>query len=122
VVPIATIHLSRGERPGPDRLRRRRLAKAVHGADMQALILAGDLNLVPWSGRLRSLDSGLAPVKRVTAAFSWPARWAGQRFPFPLVPIDHLYAGPVWKVASVQQLPRTGSDHYPIRVELIWQR
>lgn len=121
VVPVATIHLPRNEPPASDRLRRRALVKAARRADMRGLILAGDLNLVPWSARLQELDEGFAPVKRATAAFSWPARWAGRSFPAPLVPIDHLYAGPMWRVASVQQLPRTGSDHYPIRVELIWQ-
>ncbi|SEN59972.1 vancomycin resistance protein VanJ [Sphingomonas gellani] len=121
VVPVATIHLSRGRAPGADRRQRAALAGAVAGAsDKRSLILAGDLNLVPWSARLRWLDEALAPMRRVTAVPSWPARVGGRAFPVPLVPIDHLYAGPDWNVAAVRRLDRTGSDHYPVAVDLVW--
>lgn len=121
IVPVATIHLSRNQPRDIDRRRRVALADAVQRTGTAAMILAGDLNLVPWSARLRSLDRALLPMHRTTAAFSYPARWRGRDVPFPLVPIDHLYVGPAWTVASTQQLPRTGSDHYPIAVDLIWR-
>lgn len=121
VVPVATIHLPRGSPREDDLARRIGLAEATRRADRQSLVLAGDFNLVPWSARLRWLDSALRPLVRTTAIFSYPARVAGRAFPLPLVPIDHLFAGPDWRVASVQQLSRTGSDHYPILVDLIWQ-
>ena len=34
------------------------------------------------------------------------------------VPIDQLYASPVWKPLAVQRLPRAGSDHYGVLVTL----
>jgi vancomycin resistance protein VanJ len=41
--------------------------------------------------------------------------------PFPFLPIDQLFAGPGWAMRSVERLPRTGSDHYPLRVRLVMQ-
>lgn len=120
VAPIVTLHLPRGAPADADLKRRRSLAEAVRRADTRSMILAGDLNLVPWSARMRRLDGWLAPMRRATAAFSYPARLFGRRFPLPLVPIDHVYTGPHWSLASVRRLPRTGSDHYPVRVDLIW--
>ena len=37
---------------------------------------------------------------------------------FPLLPIDHLYAGPGWATVSVRRGPPLGSDHYPLVVTL----
>lgn len=121
VIPVATVHLARGQLPGPDQRQRDRLATAMRQGDGDALILAGDFNLVPWSARMGVLDGQLEPLVRATAISSWPARVGEQPFPMPFVPIDHLYAGPGWAVAAVQRLERTGSDHYPIAVDLIWQ-
>lgn len=119
-VPVATVHLARGQSPAADLRQRAGLAQAMRRADGAALILAGDFNLVPWSSRLRALDASLAPLSRATAVFSWPARISGP-VPLPIVPIDHLYAGPGWQLATLKRLERTGSDHYPIAVDLIWQ-
>jgi endonuclease/exonuclease/phosphatase (EEP) superfamily protein YafD len=120
VFPVATIHLPRGRPLEQDRRQRVSLAAAVRTVDTRSLILAGDFNLVPWSSRLRWLDTAMMPLRRVTSAPSWPARVGDHSFPLPLVPIDHLYAGPDWALAAVHRLDRTGSDHYPIAVDLIW--
>jgi len=120
VFPVATIHLARGRPPEADRRQRISLAAAVRTVDTRSLILAGDFNLVPWSSRLRWLDEAMAPLHRVTATPSWPARALDHRFPLPLVPIDHLFAGSDWALVAVHRLDRTGSDHYPIAVDLIW--
>lgn len=120
VAPLVTIHLPRGRAPAADARARRGLAAVLAQVDPGSLIVAGDFNLVPWSARLRALDDALRPVRRATAVFSYPARTEGGRFPFPLVPIDHFYAGAGWRVASVQQLPATGSDHLPVAVDLVW--
>lgn len=121
IFPIATIHLPRGRPLQEDKRQRLTLAMAVQTADMRSLILAGDFNLVPWSSRLKWLDAAMRPMRRATATPSWPARALDHRFPLPLVPIDHLYAGPNWALVAARRLDRTGSDHYPIAVDLIWQ-
>lgn len=38
--------------------------------------------------------------------------------PFPMLPIDHVYAGKGWRAVSVTRGPRLGSDHYPMVVVL----
>lgn len=120
-VPIATVHLPRGRSLAADRQQRAGLAEAVRDLDKRGMILAGDFNLVPWSARLRWLDEALQPMRRTTAAMSYPARVGGHAFAMPLVPIDHVYAGANWAFDGAERLARSGSDHYPIAVDLIWQ-
>jgi endonuclease/exonuclease/phosphatase (EEP) superfamily protein YafD len=47
--------------------------------------------------------------------FSWPAT----RSPIPILPIDHLYAGPAWRTVNVERGPHLGSDHYPLVATLM---
>ena len=60
-------------------------------------------------------------IRRDRALFTWPAqqdsrlRWLGL---FPILPIDHVYAGPGWATVKVERGPRLGSDHYPVIVTL----
>jgi endonuclease/exonuclease/phosphatase (EEP) superfamily protein YafD len=93
------------------------LESTLAKADPQATIVTGDLNLTPWSFRLRRLDAALG-LRRVTQALpTWPARIPhrhGLRFPFPLIGIDHLYAGSDWSRVAASRAPATGSDHYPV--------
>lgn len=120
--PIATTHLPWPLPPEPSQLRRENLVAAMPRVETGRLVLAGDFNLTPWSHAMKGLDEGLRPMRRATRAlFSFPARVAGEAASFPFLPIDHLFAGPRWSVASATRLPRTGSDHYPIRVELVWR-
>ena len=117
---LATVHLSRAA-GGADRERHRdALAAAVQQAGPASLVLAGDFNLSPWGTSMRQLERGLGPMSRVTRAlFTYPAGWP---WPMPVVPIDHVFIGPAWRVAAVQRLPATGSDHYPVRVNLLWHQ
>jgi endonuclease/exonuclease/phosphatase (EEP) superfamily protein YafD len=78
--------------------------------DHRRLIVAGDLNLTPWSSALRGLDGAIGLERRDRALFSWPALAS----PWPILPIDHLYAGSDWRTVSLTRGPRLGSDHYPI--------
>jgi endonuclease/exonuclease/phosphatase (EEP) superfamily protein YafD len=83
------------------------------------LIVAGDFNLTPWSFALRRLDRRLGVERRDRALFSWPARLSpGGPLAWPLLPIDHLYAGRAWRTVSVARGPGLGSDHYPLIVRL----
>lgn len=89
--------------------------------DRDRLILTGDFNLTPWAFAMRRQDRAFAPLVRVTRnIFSWPAyvpRIAAP-MPLPFLPIDHIYAGPVWTASKVERLERAGSDHFPIAVDL----
>lgn len=115
-VTLITVHYRwplPGDRQGAVRVQ---LADALAGLDTRDLILAGDMNLTPWSFAMRRQDQEFRPMVRQTRAlFSWPARLgAGGASPLPLLAIDQLYAGSAWRQVSVTRLPRTGSDHYPV--------
>ncbi|WOF42498.1 endonuclease/exonuclease/phosphatase family protein [Sphingopyxis indica] len=91
-------------------VQRRDVARALARIDRDALIVAGDMNLTPWAAAMREQDRALAPLVRMTRALpSWPRA-------LPVLPIDHLYAGPRWGLVSARRLPATGSDHRPILV------
>jgi endonuclease/exonuclease/phosphatase (EEP) superfamily protein YafD len=93
----------------------------VRRSERDRLILTGDFNSTPWSFSRRREDARLGMERRTRGLFTWPARNlpSGPRaFPFPLLPIDHVYAGPAWRTISVQRGPRLGSDHYPVVVRL----
>ena len=82
------------------------------------LIVTGDFNLTPWSTALREQDARLSLRRRTRALFSWPTVGPRGRTPFPMLPIDHVYAGGAWRTVSVKRGPRLGSDHYPVVVTL----
>ena len=85
------------------------------------LILSGDFNSTPWSFSRRREDAMFGLERRTRGLFSWPAGRIprlGVETPFPLLPIDHVYAGPGWRTVKVERGPRLGSDHYPVIVTL----
>jgi endonuclease/exonuclease/phosphatase (EEP) superfamily protein YafD len=84
-------------------------------------ILCGDFNSTPWSFSRRREDRRIRLERRTRALPTWPARnfmRSRAAFPFPFLPIDHVYAGPAWRTVSVRRGPRLGSDHYPVVVTL----
>jgi endonuclease/exonuclease/phosphatase (EEP) superfamily protein YafD len=99
----------------------RGLARLIASLPRERLILAGDFNSTPWSFTRRREDA-LFGLERLTRGMStWPARGLpgrSSRTPFPLLPIDHVYAGSGWRTAKVERGPRLGSDHYPVIVTL----
>lgn len=85
------------------------------------LILSGDFNSTPWSFSRRREDAMFGLERRTRGLFSWPAGRVsrfGLETPVPLLPIDHVYAGPGWRTVKVERGPRLGSDHYPVIVTL----
>jgi endonuclease/exonuclease/phosphatase family metal-dependent hydrolase len=110
VVEIINTHLSIlfKERPG-------QVAAIAAAMASEALIVAGDFNMTPWSPAYRSLrrDSYLHSATRF--ARTWPA-------PAPFMPLDHiLYRGQVDIVGAeawVGGPARMASDHLPVVVEL----
>lgn len=121
--PLLGIHLPHPTPPGPQRDRIAALGAALATMDRQRMILAGDFNLTPWARAMNFMEQSVAPLRRVTrASFSFPARIDGFVWPAPLLPIDHVWAGPGWETLSTERLPATGSDHYPLRVRLRLRR
>lgn len=79
-------------------------------------VVAGDFNDVAWSetSRLFGIDSKLGDIRigrglyNTFDATSYIMRW----------PLDHIYVSDEFKVLTFQKLPKFGSDHFPIYVEL----
>ena len=108
--------------PFGDHLAQRRLLiESVRRFPRERLIIAGDFNSTPWSFDLRSLGRQLGLTRYSRALPSWPARPGTSgpiTPPFPVMPIDHVFAGPGWRQVRVARGPRLGSDHYPLVVQL----
>ena len=91
------------------------LLNFIARTDRRRLIVTGDFNLTPWSFTLREIDAQLAIPRLTRAMPSWPATRSGHASGLPaLLPIDHVYAGPAWRLRSLQRGPYLGSDHYPL--------
>ena len=92
------------------------LASRLDAFDRPSLIVAGDFNSTPWSFSLRRQDTLFGLERRTRALFTFPVQPYSRyrlRSPFPLLPIDQIYAGSDWKTVSVTRGPRLGSDHLP---------
>ena len=83
-------------------------------------VVAGDFNDVAWSrtSRLFDTQSQLGDV-RVGRGFynSFGAHNILLRYP-----LDHVYVSEEFRVLELKRLPKFGSDHYPILVELTLAR
>ncbi|HEX3364956.1 endonuclease/exonuclease/phosphatase family protein [Phenylobacterium sp.] len=91
--------------------------------DRPSTILAGDFNSTQWSYLRRQAEEAIGLERRDRALPSWPARLPmlhGRDFPFPFLPIDHIYAGSLWRTVKVERGPKLGSDHYPLIATLAW--
>jgi endonuclease/exonuclease/phosphatase (EEP) superfamily protein YafD len=92
-----------------------RLARVLADLPKDRTILTGDFNSTPWSFSRRAWDKAFGLPRRDRAVFSWPAQRLWRLpMPIPLLPIDHVYAGPDWATISVTRGPKLGSDHYPV--------
>jgi endonuclease/exonuclease/phosphatase (EEP) superfamily protein YafD len=85
-----------------------------------SLIVTGDFNSTPWSWTLRRQDKALGLERRTRALASWPTGEFSRvaNAPFPILPIDHVYAGKAWKTVKVERGPSLGSDHRAVVVTL----
>ena len=95
---------------------RKALLPILHSYPAPTTILAGDFNSTPWSFARRRDDREFGLIRRTRAVFTWPV--GRHHLPFPLVPIDHVYAGSAWATVKVERGPQLGSDHYPVVVTL----
>ena len=117
---VLSVHLDRHTGDGAA-VEVQALAELVSLYPSSSLIIGGDCNMTPWSFAMRRLDQALPLERRDRALPTWPARvpWRdGAPLPFPLLPIDHVYAGSAWRTVSLVRGPRLGSDHYPIVMSL----
>ena len=105
---------------GPWQAQSRLLARKIAPFPKDSLIVTGDFNSTPWSWSLRRQDKALGLERRTRALASWPTGAFSRvtRAPFPVLPIDHVYAGKAWKTVKVERGPSLGSDHRPIVVTL----
>ena len=99
--------------PGLQKLQLASLNATLDELPKDRMILAGDFNSTPWSFALRGMDRRSGLIRRTRALASWPATQ-----PFPVLPIDQVYAGAGWRTVSVTRGPKLGSDHYPVVVVL----
>lgn len=123
---VVAVHYTWPIPAGPQQAQARRLAKVLDRFPKDRLILSGDFNSTPWSFSMRRQDRMFGIERRTRALASWPTSYEVTQFdeahyhtfPFPFLPIDHVYAGKGWRTVSVRRGPRLGSDHYPVLVTL----
>jgi endonuclease/exonuclease/phosphatase (EEP) superfamily protein YafD len=78
-----------------------------------ALILAGDLNLTPFSWKLTRLAASAGLRRHGTLLMSFPAHeWV------PIVLLDNVLSTTDFATVAVRTGPRLGSDHLPVIVDL----
>ncbi|HEX8232600.1 MAG TPA: endonuclease/exonuclease/phosphatase family protein [Caulobacteraceae bacterium] len=100
---------------------RRRVAELIARFDRRTTIVAGDFNTAPWSYVMRRQDRLFGLERRTRALSSWPAQPVSRHPitpPFPILPIDHLYAGGNWRTVDIRRGPRLGSDHFPVVADM----
>jgi endonuclease/exonuclease/phosphatase (EEP) superfamily protein YafD len=115
--PVIGVHYAWPTDADEQQRQEARLVEVLDALPRDRLILTGDFNSTPWSFSRRRWDARFGLIRRDRAIFSWPAGkpvWPHVTPPVPLLPIDHVYAGPGWATVSVTRGPKLGSDHYPV--------
>jgi endonuclease/exonuclease/phosphatase (EEP) superfamily protein YafD len=111
-VTIIGTHLDGpGRSPGRHQVQMAALARFVRRID-GPIVLAGDLNISPWSKSFRTLRmmSGLSPAGLLLP--SWPA------WPLPQVALDNIFVSPEIAVAAAGTGPAVGPSHLPVWARL----
>ncbi len=118
---VSGVHMAWPMPGGAQQMQTAIYAQVLATLPKERLIVTGDFNSTPWSFSLRRQDRMFNLERRTHGLASWPARLdhpSRIETPFPVLPIDQVYAGKGWRTLSVQRGPRLGSDHYPVIVTL----
>ncbi len=85
----------------------------------EASIVAGDLNDVGWSHTTHLFQriSGLLDPRLGRGFFNTYSVF----IPIFRYPLDHVFYDPKFRLVKLVRLPKFGSDHFPIFIELIYQ-
>lgn len=84
------------------------------GEQPGAVLIAGDLNATLWSAAIAPLtDAGLSRINPLGLAYTWP-----KNNPTVALQIDHFFGKKI-PAADFKVLPSVGSDHYPIRADIV---
>lgn len=116
---LVALHAARPLGEGNLQLRNRQLSAAagIAARDRQRpVLLAGDLNITPWSAAFGRLER-IASLADASIGTGIKPTWFS-RFPFVGLPIDHVLNNPGFRVTGVEVLPSIGSDHFPLFVSL----
>jgi endonuclease/exonuclease/phosphatase (EEP) superfamily protein YafD len=117
-VELAGVHLAR---PFYPELQQADIAGLTHFVKGRSgpLILAGDLNMAPWTWSLKGFTRTTGLGRFNTFHPTWPMRW--RRVPLlPLVPIDNVFASAHFTAIATIMGPRLGSDHRPVIADIAW--
>lgn len=93
---------------------RNRFLSELGRLGQHADLVAGDLNLTPFSGHFARLTQalGMEPCRGFGMKRTWPTSF------FVRLPIDHVLVGPRLRITRCEVQGAIGSDHYPLLVEL----
>jgi endonuclease/exonuclease/phosphatase (EEP) superfamily protein YafD len=95
------------------------MGKAIGDADDRPTVVAGDLNDVAWSptSELFIRLSGLLDPRRGRGFYnSYNAKNPLFRYP-----LDHVFHSNDFRLVQLRRLPKIGSDHYPMLIELSYE-
>ena len=81
------------------------------------LIVAGDLNVTPWTDKLTGFTQATGLKRYNTFHFTWPLHARGLTL-LPFVAIDHVFASPGFAKIATQAGPWLGSDHRPVIADI----
>ncbi len=116
---LVALHAARPLGEGNLALRNRQLnaAAGIAARDRQRpVLLAGDLNVTPWSSAFGRMER-MAGLTDASVGAGIQPTWFS-RFPFLGLPIDHVLNNPGFEVVGVEVLPSIGADHFPLLVSL----
>ena len=95
----------------------KQLGKEI-GASKLPTVVAGDLNDVVWS-HVDELTGTQGILKDVRVGRGFYNSYNAENF-FMKWPLDHIFVTGEIRLKKLERLPKIGSDHYPMYVELVF--